>query len=165
MRWEEWNVLCLLRYYLYNIPVVPSRVYAMLHSVYLPWSEDPCKLKNSHTEELRLKPNIIPLVQWETGSRIRCEYQNLQVLKSHSRPSVSMVLYPWIWPTMGHIVLCVFTEKDLHISGPQQFKPVLNVQGSTVYPLSVDSAALLVFSKSLQTFLNLWRGYIPINPL
>ena len=56
---------------------------------------------------------------------------------------------------MGHIVLCVFTEKDLHISGPQQFKPVLNVQGSTVYPLSVDSAALLVFSKSLQTFLNL----------
>ena len=52
MKWEERKALCLSRYYLYNILVLPSHVYAMLHSVYLPWSEDPCKLKNSHTEEL-----------------------------------------------------------------------------------------------------------------
>ena len=58
MRWEEWNALCLSRYYLYNILVLPSHVYAMLHSVYLPWSEDPCKLKNSHTEEL-IKHNAL----------------------------------------------------------------------------------------------------------
>lgn len=46
MKWGEWKALCLSRYYLYNILVLPSHVYAMLHSVYLPWSEDPCKPKD-----------------------------------------------------------------------------------------------------------------------
>ena len=52
-------------------------------------------------------------------------YQNLRMLKSHSLPSVSMVLLPQIQSTAYCVVLEYFIEKNLHMSGSAQFKPVL----------------------------------------
>ena len=122
MRREEWSTLCLLRYYLYNTLVLPSHVYAMLRSVYPPWSEDPCKLKNSHTEELA-KHNALHSTSTGSGndSRTCHEHQNLQVLKSHCWPYVSMDVHPRIQPAVGwlHRTVCINWKRSM------QFKPVL----------------------------------------
>ena len=117
MKWEEWKALCLSRYYLYNILVLPSHVYAMLQSVYLPWSEDPCKLKNSHTEELT---GHNALHSTSTGG------EWLQDLPPTPKPAGAQVpplaLCIQGSASAAHPTNCIYHWKNSHIS---EFKSIL----------------------------------------
>ena len=68
---------------------------------------------------------VIPRYPQGIGSRTRRGYQNMQMLKSRSQPSVSMVPRLQIQSTTDYVVLYVFIENNLHISGPVQLKPML----------------------------------------
>ena len=69
-----------------------------------------------------------PHYPWGIGSRSCSRYKTLQMLKSHSRPSVYMIPHLRIQATPNGVVLYVFIEKYLRISGPAQFKPVFKGQ-------------------------------------
>ena len=84
----------------------------------------------------------IPQYPQGIGSRTQCKYQNLWMLKSHNQSSISVDSTNH---RSGNTV--VFVEKNPHVSGPAQFKPMLskgqlylkykerhpNVHCSTVY--------------------------------
>lgn len=63
---------------------------------------------------------VVPCYPHGIGSRIHRGYENLQMLKSHGQPSisVSMVLHLQIQPTVDHVVVQYLLKKNPCVSRP-----------------------------------------------
>ena len=59
------------------------------------------------------------------GSRTNHGYQNLQIFRSHSQPSVATLSHPQIQLTIDRIVLYLLLKKNPRIIGSVQFKALL----------------------------------------